>query len=98
MCRHLLGYPESDDSDESKKEESDELGSESGSFGTFSTRLGGLLCGLRLPVGRTLPVYYLSCDCWAAVEIGRTKYRRSSERTVSSPLEIHRVHSSFVYG
>ena len=41
-------------SDQSNKEEYEKIGSESGSAGTFDTRLGGLLGGVRLPLGITL--------------------------------------------
>ena len=49
-----LEYLSSDESDESDKEESYELGYESGSAGKFDTGLGGLLNGLGLPLGVTL--------------------------------------------
>ena len=41
--RPSLGYPESNDSDESNKEESDEIGSELGSIVMCGTSLGNLL-------------------------------------------------------
>ena len=44
----------SDDSDEPDEEESEKLGSESGSAGTFGTRFGGLLHGIGLTLGVTL--------------------------------------------
>ena len=56
-----LGYPESDESYESDKEESNELGSESGSYGTFSNGLGGLLYGVGFTVGMKLTVDDFSC-------------------------------------
>ena len=46
-CKH----PNSDESYESDKEESNELGSESGLFGTFRTCLGGLLHDISFAVG-----------------------------------------------
>ena len=49
---------ESDDSDE---EESDELGSESGSSGRYGTGLGGLSHGVGIPLGFTL-YSEKSCD------------------------------------
>ena len=52
--RPSLGYPESNDSDESNKEESDELGYESGSSGKFGTGLCGLLCGVGFYIGMTI--------------------------------------------
>ena len=54
FAHHLcLEYSSSDDSDESNKEEFDELGYESRSTGTFSTGLSGLLCGEGFPLGVT---------------------------------------------
>ena len=44
----------SDESDEFNEEESDKLGYESWSSNTYSTRLGGLLRGLGIPLGVTL--------------------------------------------
>ena len=44
----------SEESDESDKEESDKPGSESGSDGTFSTGLCGLLRGVVFPIGVTI--------------------------------------------
>ena len=43
-----------DESNYSEKESYEKHGSESGSYGTFSTGLGGLLCGVWLPLGVTL--------------------------------------------
>ena len=40
----------SDESDEYEKEESDKLGSESGSAGTFGVGFGGLLRGVGFPL------------------------------------------------
>ena len=40
-------------SEQSNKEEYEEIGFESGSVGMFDTRLGGLLGGVRLPLGVT---------------------------------------------
>ena len=45
-----LEYSSSDELYESKEEESDELGSESGSAGTSGTILGGLLRGAGFPL------------------------------------------------
>ena len=50
-----LEYLDSDESNESDKEESNKLGSESGSIGTYGTGLGGLLGGVEFPVGVMLP-------------------------------------------
>ena len=44
----------SDESDESEKEESDGLGPESRSAGTYGTGLGGLSLGVGIPLGVTL--------------------------------------------
>ena len=55
-----LSYSSSDESDESDEEESEKLGYESGSAGTFGTRLGGLSHGLVFPLGFTLS-YDESC-------------------------------------
>ena len=49
------------DLDESNKEESNKLGSESGSAGKFGTGLGGLLRGVELPLDVTLSADEL-CD------------------------------------
>ena len=49
-----LDYSLSDKSDESDKQESDELGSASGSACTYSTGLGGLLYGARFHLGVTI--------------------------------------------
>ena len=54
VCRLCLEYLSSDKSDEYKEEEYEKLGSESGSAGTFGTRLGGSLSGIGLPLGVTL--------------------------------------------
>ena len=54
LCCIRLEYLESDQSDEPEKEESKELGSESGSFGTCITGLGGFLRGIEFPVDVTL--------------------------------------------
>ena len=52
--RHFcLEYSESNETDDSDKEESDRLGSRSGSFGTCGTGSGGLLYGIKLPAGVT---------------------------------------------
>ena len=48
-----LKQPESNESDDFFKEESDELGSESGSFGMSGTCLGGLLHDAAFYVGVT---------------------------------------------
>ena len=50
-----------DKSNESEKEESEKLGSESASAGTFGTGLSGLLCGIGLTWGVTLSDIY-SCN------------------------------------
>ena len=56
-----LEYLSYDQSDETDKEESDKLGCESGSAGTFVTVLGGLLHGVVLPSG--VNIYDdISCD------------------------------------
>ena len=47
--RFCLEYLSSDESDESDEGESKNLGSESGSAGTFGTGLGGLMHGVGLP-------------------------------------------------
>ena len=44
----------SDDSNESNEEEFDKLEYESGSYGTFSPELGGLLRGVGFSLGVTL--------------------------------------------
>ena len=49
------------ESDGSNEEESDKLGSESESAGTFSAKFGGLLCGVGFPLGVTISAYE-SCD------------------------------------
>ena len=51
-----LLYPLYDDSDDSYKEEYEKLGPESGSNGTYGTRLSGFLRCTGLPVGVTLSV------------------------------------------
>ena len=53
LCVHCdcLKYPESDESDGFDEEESNELGSESLSFGMFDTCLGGLLHGVEISIG-----------------------------------------------
>ena len=57
-CVHLE-YSSSGGKDESYKEYSDKLGSESGSAGTFGTGLGGLLRVVGFPLGATLYDYEL---------------------------------------
>ena len=50
VCFIHLEYSSSNESDEPDEDRSDELGSESGSAGVFSTKLGGLLSGIGLPL------------------------------------------------
>ena len=54
VCHLCLEYLSSDESDESNKEEYDELGYKSGSAVTIITRLCWLLHGAGLPFGVTL--------------------------------------------
>ena len=51
LRRASLKCPELDESDESNKEKSNELGSESGSFGTCGDCLGGFLSDVLFVVG-----------------------------------------------
>ena len=51
---YFLEYSSSGESDKYNKEESDELGSESRSSGTFGIGLGGFLHGVGLPLGVTI--------------------------------------------
>ena len=59
--RSILQYLSSDELEESDKEESDELGSESGLSCTFGTGLGGLLHAVGFYLGVTLSADE-SCD------------------------------------
>ena len=58
----------SDDSDQCNKEDSEELGYESGSSGTLGIRLGGLLRDVGFNLGVMLSAN-ASCDCdWGSLD------------------------------
>ena len=57
----------SDESDNSGREESDKIGAEFGSYGTFGTVLGGLLLVVGLPLGVTISTDELCGGDWGSL-------------------------------